>query len=102
MISKLGWVAALLVSASLLTGCGKKLEGVYKDDLGIQKYEFQSDGTVYISTIGMTDEATYVIEDQKVKIYKGRDEPQIFNLNQDGSIRGPLGLELRPQPSSAN
>jgi hypothetical protein len=79
----------------LLTACGKNLEGVYKDDLGLQKYEFQDNGTVYVSTMGITRESTYVLEDKKVKITSDG-ETIIYDLNEDGTIKGPLGMTLRP------
>lgn len=98
-MSNNGWFTSLCLAVLLLlSGCGQKLEGVYKDDLGVQEYEFTSDGTVYISTIGMTSEGTYEVEDNKVKITKGTNDVAIYSLNKDGSIKGPLGLELRPQP----
>lgn len=95
----LGTGLALSITV-LLSACGKNLEGTYKDNLGVQKYEFTSDGKVYISTMGLTSEATYKVEDKKVKITKGKDETVIYDLNEDGSIRGPLGMELRPQPKT--
>lgn len=99
-MSKSSWfTSAFLLCTMLLAGCGQKLEGIYKDDLGVQEYEFTSDGTVYISTIGMTSEGTYELEDNKVKITKGPNDVVIYSMNKDGSIKGPLGLELRPQPS---
>lgn len=86
----------LLGLLGLLTACGNKLDGVYKDDLGLQKYEFQSDGTVYVSTMGVTREAAYVVEDKKVKITRDG-ETTIYDLHEDGSIKGPLGMALKPE-----
>jgi hypothetical protein len=80
----------------LLAACGNNLEGVYKDDLGLQKYEFQDNGTVYVSTMGVTREAAYVVEDKKVKITTDGDTI-IYDLNEDGTIKGPLGMTLRPE-----
>lgn len=79
----------------VLTACGNNLEGVYKDDLGLQKYEFQGNGTVYVSTMGVTREATYAVEDKKVKITSDG-ETTIYDLNDDGTIKGPLGMTLKP------
>lgn len=84
----------------LLTACGKNLDGVYKDDLGLQKYEFQDNGTVYVSTMGITRESTYVLEDKKVKITSDG-ETIIYDLNEDGTIKGPLGMTLRPSQAQA-
>lgn len=82
----------------LLVACGQNLEGVYKDDLGLQKYEFQGNGTVYVSTMGVTREAAYEVEDKKVKITKDG-ETTIYDLNEDGTIKGPLGMTLKPEPA---
>ncbi|HEX4880461.1 MAG TPA: hypothetical protein VFV39_11490 [Limnobacter sp.] len=86
----------VLTGVLALAACGKGLNGVYKDELGIQKYEFQRDGTVYVSTMGVTKEATYLVEDGKVKISSDGDTT-IYALNEDGTIKGPLGMTLRPQ-----
>ena len=80
----------------LLAACGNNMEGVYKDDLGLQKYEFQGNGTVYVSTMGVTREAAYVVEDNKVKITTDGDTI-IYDLNEDGTIKGPLGMTLRQE-----
>jgi hypothetical protein len=88
------WIA--LVLTGLLAACGNPLNGVYKDDLGLQKYEFKGNGTVYVSTMGITREATYVVEDKKVKI-TADGETLIYDLNEDGTIRGPLGMTLKPE-----
>jgi len=84
--------------ACLLAACGQNLNGVYKDDLGLQKYEFQGNGTVYVSTMGVTREAAYTVEDKKVKITKDGDT-LIYDLNDDGTIKGPLGMTLKPEPA---
>ncbi|HEX4843672.1 MAG TPA: hypothetical protein VFV57_08365 [Limnobacter sp.] len=86
----------VLTSVLALAACSKGLDGVYKDELGIQKYEFQSDGTVYISTMGVTKESKYVVEDSKVKI-SSEGDTIIYDLNQDGTIKGPLGMTLKPE-----
>lgn len=86
----------LLGLVGLLAACGKQLEGTYKDDLGFQKYEFQGNGTVYVSTMGVTSEATYTVEDKKVKITSKENETIIYDLNEDGTINGPLGMTLKP------
>ncbi len=83
-------LASLLLA---LAACGQQLTGVYKDSLGLQKYEFHNNGTVYVSTMGITREAAYVVEDSKVKI-SSAGETVIYDLNADGTIKGPLGMTL--------
>lgn len=88
----------MLGLVGLLAGCSNNLNGVYKDELGIQQYEFKDNGTVYVSTMGITREGTYVVEDKKIKI-TGDGETIIYDLNEDGTIKGPLGMTLRPEPA---
>lgn len=83
--------------AGMLAACGQNLEGNYKDDLGLQKYEFKGNGTVYVSTMGITREAAYKVEDKKVKI-TDESGTTIYDLNADGTINGPLGMTLKPEP----
>jgi hypothetical protein len=48
--------------------------------------------------MGVTREASYVVEDKKVKITNDG-ETIIYDLNEDGTIKGPLGMTLRPDPA---
>jgi hypothetical protein len=45
--------------------------------------------------MGVTREAAYEVEDKKVKITSDG-ETTIYDLNEDGTIKGPLGMTLRP------
>lgn len=93
---KFGRIVLVCGLVVALAGCGKSLDGIYKDNLGLQKYEFLSDGTVYVSTMGVIQEGTYALDDNKVKItIEG--ETTIFDLNPDGSIQGALGMTLREE-----
>ena len=65
--------------------------------MGVQKYEFTRDGKVYMSTIGFTSEGTYVIEDGKLKVTKSGGDVVVYEMTEDGAIKGPLGLELRSE-----
>ncbi|MDH4394297.1 MAG: hypothetical protein QE278_01335 [Limnobacter sp.] len=90
------WLAVISMALAL-TACGKSLSGKYKDQLGIQTYEFKSDGKVYMSTMGITQEAQYKVEDGKVKIQQADGGNVIFDLKDDGTIAGPLGMELKKE-----
>jgi hypothetical protein len=97
--------AASLVACSMLVfgliGCGQKLQGVYKDDLGLQTYEFKNNGVVYISTMGILKESHYELDNQKVKIIQDNDI-NVYDIRDDGSIKGPLGMSLKLQPEEAS
>lgn len=96
MKKSIGWLAVVCMAVAL-TACGKSLNGKYKDQLGIQTYEFKSDGKVYMSTMGITQEAKYTLEDGKVKIQQADGGNIIFDLKEDGTIAGPLGMELKKE-----
>jgi outer membrane lipopolysaccharide assembly protein LptE/RlpB len=98
MKKSMNWLAAICMALAL-TACGKSLDGKYKDQLGIQTYEFKSDGKVYMSTMGITQEAKYSVEDGKVKIIQPDGGNIIFDLKDDGTISGPLGMELKKEGS---
>lgn len=96
MKKSMKWLAVLGMAVAL-TACSKSLNGKYKDQLGIQTYEFKSDGKVYMSTMGITQEAKYTLEDGKVKIQQADGGNIIFDLKEDGTIAGPLGMELKKE-----
>ena len=91
---KINQCIAAIALAVLLAACTPTLNGIYKDELGLQKYEFTQDGKVYVSTMGITKESTYRLEDKKVKINDG-ESTIIYDMNEDGSIKGPLGMTLK-------
>lgn len=79
----------------LLTACGAKLDGTYKDDMGVSTYTFKS-GKVTVLTMGVGSELDYHVDDGKVKITS----PQgtvVMNILPDGSIEGPMGIRLMKQ-----
>ena len=82
---------------ALLAACGPRLEGTYADPTGIAKYDFQSGGKVYVSLLGVTKEQKYEIDGKHVKILMSSGT-QIFELLDDGSLQGPLGIRLKKQP----
>ncbi|MEO8523624.1 MAG: hypothetical protein ABI460_02780 [Caldimonas sp.] len=57
-------LSALLV---LLAGCGNSLSGKYGDAKGVN-LNFHSNGKVELDVLGPVQEASYVVEDGKVKI----------------------------------
>jgi hypothetical protein len=63
-MSRNGTLAVLLV---LLAGCGSSLSGKYGDAKGAN-LNFHSNGKVEIDFLGPVQEASYVVEEGKVKI----------------------------------
>jgi hypothetical protein len=64
LLSRNGTLVVLLV---LLAGCGNSLSGKYGDPKGVN-LDFHSNGKVELDVLGPVQEASYVVEDGKVKI----------------------------------
>ena len=60
-------LALATLSIALLSACGNSLSGTYGKK-GEVNFEFHSNGKVELDIIGPVQEATYVVEDGKVKI----------------------------------
>ncbi|MCI0505262.1 MAG: hypothetical protein L0Z73_04055 [Gammaproteobacteria bacterium] len=82
-----------------LSACGSGLDGTYADQSGITKYKFESGGKVYVSMMGVETELKYEVDGDKVKIAAPGDNGanQIYTLQGDGSLSGPMGLTLTKQ-----
>ena len=81
--------ATLLASAplALLLGCGNSLSGTYGEKGGV-KFEFHSNGKVELDVIGPVQEATYVVEDGKVKITNGIQGTMVLKIGDKGCLDG--------------
>lgn len=82
----------LLSMTLLLSACGSGLSGEYSDEMGMMKYEFESDGKVYMTTMGMKVAGEYEIDDGNV-IVKGPHGNLVFE-RKDDTLIGPMGLTL--------
>ena len=84
-----------LAGLMFLAACGAKIDGTYEDAMGVSSYTFKS-GKVVVSTLGFATEMDYKVEDDKVKI----SSPQgtiVMDILADGSIQGPMGVNLEKQ-----
>jgi hypothetical protein len=90
-------ICLLISMLALLGACGAKLEGSYADPTGMAKYDFRSGGKVYVSLLGITTEHKYEIDGKHVKILLSAGT-QILDIEDDGSLLGPLGIELKKRP----
>ena len=81
--------ALLLVAAplALLLGCGNSLSGTYGKK-GEVNFEFHSNGKVDLDVIGPIQEATYVVEDGKVKITNGSQGTMVLRIDDKGCLDG--------------
>jgi len=80
-------VALLAASAALLTGCGNSISGVYGKK-GEVNMEFHSNSKVELDIIGPIQEASYVVEDGKVKITNGNQGTLVMKIDDKGCLDG--------------
>lgn len=71
----------------LLGACGKSLSGTYGKK-GEVSFEFHSNGKVELDVIGPIQEATYVVEDGKVKITNGSQGTMVLKIDDNGCLDG--------------
>jgi hypothetical protein len=77
----------------LLTACSSGLSGQYSDNSGIMQYDFRSDGKVYVTTLGIQSAGEYEIDDDKL-IIRGNNGNMVFQIKEDDTLIGPMGLVL--------
>lgn len=68
----------------LLSACGSKLDGTYKNNDGLQ-LTFNSNGTVSTTMLDMEMELSYEVNGNKIKVQFPQGD-QIWTLKEDGSI----------------
>ena len=78
---------ALATSLALLAACGNSLSGTYGKK-GEVNFEFHSNGKVDLDVIGPIEEATYVVEDGKVKITNGNQGTMVLRIDDKGCLDG--------------
>lgn len=78
---------ATLALPLLLAGCGDSLSGTYGKK-GEVSFEFHSNGKVELDVIGPVQEATYVVEDGKVKISNAAMGTLVLRLDAQGCLDG--------------
>jgi hypothetical protein len=77
----------LAASLALLAACGDSLSGTYGKK-GEVNFEFHSNGKVELDVIGPVQEATYVVEDGKVKIRNGNQGTMVLKIDANGCLDG--------------
>ena len=80
-------IAAAMVLAALLAACGSSLSGTYGSKNDGAQFEFKSNGKVELNILGMIQEASYVVEDRKVKIATAQGV-QVMNIDAQGCLDG--------------
>ncbi len=70
-----------------LAGCGNGLSGTYGKK-GEVSFQFQSNGKVELDVIGPVQEATYVVEGDKVKISSATIGTMVLRIDKEGCLDG--------------
>jgi uncharacterized lipoprotein YehR (DUF1307 family) len=79
--------ALLAVLCLALAGCGSKLQGTYQNENGMIVVELRSGGKARVTMMGDSEECTYEVKGDKVRIdCKGEDVE--FTVLDDGSLSG--------------
>lgn len=71
---------------ALLTACGNSLSGTYGE--GATSMAFHSNGKVEIQFMGMVQEASYVVEDGKVKVRTPKEGTMVMKIDDKGCLDG--------------
>jgi len=93
--SRLRRATAVATLGLALAACSPPVAGIYTDSNGVTEYEFRPDGQVYISVLGVTVSGSYEADAERILI--SAPQGTVVLLRQDGSLHGPMGLELRPK-----
>jgi hypothetical protein len=79
-------LALVALCMTLLSACGDGLSGTYGKK-GEVNFEFHSNGKVELDILGPVQEASYVVEDGKVKI-SGAQGTMVFRIDDKGCLDG--------------
>ena len=83
-------IIGLFALVFLLSACGSKLSGEYADKDGMVSYKFDAGNKVYASALGITTEAKYEVDGDRLKI-EANGQNLIFTILEDGSLKTPFG-----------
>jgi hypothetical protein len=86
-IARPALLALIAIPLIGLAGCGSSLSGTYGKK-GEVNFEFHSNGKVELDVIGPIQEATYVVEDGKVKISNGAQGTLVMKIDANGCLDG--------------
>ena len=89
---------ALVLSGLFLVlgACAQPPRGAWTDEAGAGRYVFGDDGQVSISLAGAQHQGRYTRQDERVRIELATGSVLEFQLQDDGSLLGPMGVRLRP------
>ena len=92
-------ITLALALAAALAGCSSGLDGTYSDQMDIVEYQFKSNGTARMSTMGTVMELRYKVDGDEPHLEMMGGVSQIFRIEGDGeALVGPMGMTLSRQP----
>jgi hypothetical protein len=80
-------IAIAAATLASLVACGNSLSGTYGKK-GEVSFEFHSNGKVELDILGPIQEATYVVDDGKVKITNGSQGTMVLRIDDKGCLDG--------------
>jgi len=93
---KLTFVTTLFM---FLVACGSGgFEGKYEFAAGMQEFNFKSDGHM-VQSMGGNKVAEFKFEKDgdEIKVYMSDNAAQIYTLQENGELIGPMGITLTPK-----
>ena len=88
--------ALVLLAAAWLAGCGSRIHGTWSDRMGAMQYRFKSGGNASVAVMGIETELKYTVDGKHVKIISPQGS-QVLDLQDDGTLEGPLGMRFTRQ-----
>ncbi len=82
--------SAFALIALLCGGCSGGMSGTYEEESGVGRLDFQGDGKVYVSFLGVTVAGEYELDGERV-IIEGPNGSQVLMRNGD-RLEGGLGM----------
>jgi len=102
-VSPSGYLAGCLAIAAalLLSACGPDgFDATYRDQSGLSEYHFSGDGTVEITSMGISATAEYEQRNDNVIVHAPHGT--LVLKRRGGHLEGPMGLDLVPVTGDAN
>ncbi|MEO6897498.1 MAG: hypothetical protein ABI218_12715 [Caldimonas sp.] len=84
---RIATLTSTAATLALLAACGSSLSGTYGEKGGVT-FEFHSNGKVELDVLGPVQEATYVVEDGKVKISSPSQGTMVLKIDPQGCLDG--------------
>lgn len=90
-----------IAAALLLSACGPGgFDATYRDQAGLSEYRFSGDGTVEITSMGISATAEYEQKNDNIIVHAPHGT--LVLKRRGGHLEGPMGLDLVPVTGDAD